>query len=199
MHRRWLTFAVYLAAAFVAYHNCFNTPFVFDDAHHIVENARIRSFWPVWPLLLESSRPLVQFSLALNFAISGLNVWSYHLLNVLVHLGAACVLQGIVRRTLERSGSERLERAAHGIAFTIALLWLLHPLQTGSVTYIIQRGESLMGLFCLLTLYCFIRSLEPNTRSTRWLSAAVLCCIFGLASNRSWRSLPCWCFSTTEC
>ena len=46
------------------------------------------------------------------------------------------------------------------MAFAIALLWTLHPLQTEAVTYIIQRVESLMGLFYLLTLYCFIRGTE---------------------------------------
>ena len=49
--------------------------------------------------------------------------------------------------------------AATAIAFCAALLWMLHPLQTQAVTYIVQRMESLMGLFYLLTLYCFIRSI----------------------------------------
>ncbi|HXA80222.1 MAG TPA: tetratricopeptide repeat protein, partial [Opitutaceae bacterium] len=50
------------------------------------------------------------------------------------------------------------------LAFTMALLWAVHPLQTESVTCVVQRTESLMGLFYLLTLYCFIRGAE-NYRS----------------------------------
>ena len=50
--------------------------------------------------------------------------------------------------------------AATPLALVIALLWAVHPLQTESVTYIVQRAESLMGLFYLLTLYCFIRGAD---------------------------------------
>jgi protein O-mannosyl-transferase len=182
MRRRWLTFAVLLAAALAAYHNCFTAPFVFDDLPHIVDNERIRSLWPVWPLVSETSRPLVQLSLAVNYAISGLDPWSYHLFNVLVHVAAACTLYSLVRRTLERAGSDRVRPAADGLALTISLLWMLHPLQTGSVTYIIQRGESLMGLFCLLTLYCFVRS-GDSAHAGRWRTASLICCILGLASK----------------
>lgn len=182
MRRRWITVLVFAVAAFAAYHNCFSAPFVFDDGYHIVDNERIRSLWPLWPWLRDSSRPLVQFSLALNFAISGLEVWSYHLFNVLVHLAAALALNGIVRRTLEQSGSERLGRAAHPLAFTIALLWMLHPLQTAGVTYTIQRGESMMGLFCLLTLSCFIR-MSRFSAPAPWFIASIACCVLGLASK----------------
>jgi tetratricopeptide (TPR) repeat protein len=48
------------------------------------------------------------------------------------------------------------------LAFFVALLWTVHPLQTEAVTYISQRAESLMGLFYLLTLYCFIRGVESR-------------------------------------
>ena len=182
MRRRWITFLVFLAAAFAAYHNCFNAPFVFDDGYHIVDNERIRSLWPIWPLLRDSSRPLVQLSLAVNFSISGLEPWSYHLFNVLVHIGAALALNGIVRRTLALAGSDSVARSANHLAFTIALLWMLHPLQTASVTYTIQRGESLMGLFCLLTLYCFIRGVG-SSQARGWYVASVGCCVLGLASK----------------
>src|SRR5208283_163030 len=79
------------------------------------------------------------------------------------------------------------------LALTIALLWALHPLQTESVTYIVQRAESLCGLFYLLTLYCVIRgsTSAANPRSAFrlphsafvWYSAAVLACILGMATK----------------
>jgi protein O-mannosyl-transferase len=47
------------------------------------------------------------------------------------------------------------------LSLAIALIWTIHPLQTESVTYVVQRAESLMGLFFLLTFYCFIRANEP--------------------------------------
>ncbi len=84
-----------------------------------------------------------------------------------VHGAAGLTLLGILRRTFK--GPEAPE-----LALAAALIWLLHPLQTQSVTYLIQRGESLMGLFYLLTLYCVIRD---------WRGRAILCCALGMLSK----------------
>ena len=67
------------------------------------------------------------------------------------------------------------------LAAAIALLWLVHPLQTAAVTYIVQRAEALMGLFLMLTLYCAIRAHE--SRSTMWTVAAVIACALGTGSK----------------
>ena len=69
-------------------------------------------------------------------------------------------------------------------AFAVALLWALHPLQTQSVTYLIQRAESLMGLFYLLTLYCVARGVDA-IRPRAWHAAAVAACAPRVPSRRS--------------
>jgi len=63
------------------------------------------------------------------------------------------------------------------LAAAIALLWAVHPLQTESVTYLIQRSESLMGLCYLFTLYGFVRYATGGGR--RWAIGAVLACFIG--------------------
>ena len=68
------------------------------------------------------------------------------------------------------------------LALAITLLWALHPLQTEAVTYIVQRVESLMSLFFLLTLYCFIRSVE-EPRPLLWQGCAVAACLLGAATK----------------
>src|ERR1019366_8906747 len=84
---------------------------------------------------------------------------SYHALNLAIHVLAALALFGSVRRTLLQPRlRSRFGTAALPLAFSATLLWMLHPLQTESVTYLAQRAESLAGLFLLLTLYAFIRS-----------------------------------------
>lgn len=171
-----------LLAALLAYHNSFAAPFVFDDLRVIVGNPHIHTLWPIWQPLLGTSRPLVQLCLAINFAISGENVWSYHLFNLLVHWAAACALFGIVARVLRATHSIDVKAKADNLAFVVALLWMIHPLQTESVTYLIQRSESLAGLFCLLTLYCFLRSLESGSPAV-WRLISVLTCLFGLAAK----------------
>ena len=100
----------------------------------------------------------MNFSLAVNYAIGGLNVRGYHATNLAIHLAAALLLFGLLRRTfLLPAMRERLGAAATPLALAVALLWAVHPLQTESVTYVVQRAESLVGLFYLLTLYGLVR------------------------------------------
>ena len=61
---------------------------------------------------------------------------------------------------------------------------MVHPLTTEAVTYIVQRAESLMGLFFLLTVYCFVRSADGEPAgSGRWKAASVLCCLLGMGTK----------------
>jgi hypothetical protein len=171
-----------------AYSNSFGGPFVYDDIPAILENTTIRNLWDAFlppPGTTTSGRPLVNLSLALNWAAGGAAVAGYHLLNLLIHLAAGLALFGVVRRTLAKLGqtSSVLPAAA------AALLWTVHPLQTESVTYVVQRAESLMGLCYLLTIYCFIRSVDgPSGRSWCWLAWAA--CLGGMASKEVMVSAP---------
>jgi tetratricopeptide (TPR) repeat protein len=159
-------------AALVAYHNSFSVPFIYDDTTAIPGNLTIQHLWPIGPVLsppaslTTSGRPVVNLSLAINYAFGRTNVRGYHALNLAIHILAALTLFGIVRRTLLGPVlRERFGASARLLALTIAAIWMLHPLQTESVTYTIQRAESLMGLFYLLTLYCFIRGAESARTS----------------------------------
>ena len=166
-------------AALAAYGNSFSAPFVFDDLGAIRDNPTIRhfvsAFSPPAGGMPVSGRPLVNLSLALNYRLSGTRTWSYHALNVLIHVLAGWALFGVARRTLRILFGERERQPAVGedpppaaqldptfLGFAIAMLWVVHPLQTESVTYLSQRAESLMGLFYLLMLYCFIRATEDE-------------------------------------
>jgi tetratricopeptide (TPR) repeat protein len=212
--------AVAICLAIVAaYHDSFRGPFVFDDEPAVLENLTIRQLWPIWrtlappPSMTVSGRPLANLTLAINYAVSGTKPWSYHVFNLGIHVLAALTLFGVVRRTLERAGHQRLlpgngpsEKAAPPpsakrgaaplpvpatglravdstfLALAITLLWALHPLQTEAVTYVVQRVESLMSLFFLLTLYCFIRSVDaPRPRA--WQGCAIAACFLGAASK----------------
>jgi len=158
-------------AVVAAYGNSFAGVFVYDDLKSIAENQTIRQLWPIGEVLSPprggetvSGRPLLNLSLAVNYAISGLQIWSYHAANLLIHIAAALLLFGILRRTfLLPALQQRFGQAATWLALAAAVLWALHPLQTESVTYVAQRAESLMGLFYLLTLYCVIRGTMAGT------------------------------------
>ena len=161
--------AILMLAALGVYWNSFNVPLLLDDSRAIGDNPSIRQLGQIGDILtppataLTSARPLLNLSLALNYAGGGLSVRGYHAVNLLIHICAGLVLLGMVRRTLLLPGLRpRYGDVALPLAAFAALLWELHPLQTEAVTYISQRAESLMGLFYLLTLYCFIRSVQSG-------------------------------------
>ena len=95
-----------------------SAPFVFDDSAGIVNNTSIRALWPLWdaeqptplhpgPNLPTSARPLVNVTLALNYAVGQLDPRGYHLVNVVLHVIAALLLWGVVWRALELVDSTR--------------------------------------------------------------------------------------------
>ena len=174
---------ILMLAASLAYSNCLNAPFIFDDISSIETSPAIRALWPLSQVVANSNRPILNLTLAVNYAVGGLDVRGYHLVNVVVHLLAALTLFALVRQTLRlRDIASRFQESADLIAFSVSLIWLVHPLQTQAVTYIVQRGESLMGLFFLLFLYCTVRgALSPKPNG--WYLSAVLCCWLGMGTK----------------
>jgi len=187
-----------LIATLAVYANTLHAPFVLDDPFSIANNPTLRHPWRLWEVLAPpgggttvSGRPLLNLSLALNYAVSGLDPWSYHALNALLHALAGLALFGLVRRTLARAPGipDRLRSAALPLALATAALWALHPLQTEAVTYTVQRAESMMGLFFLLTLYCVARASE-SPRPGRWEAAAIAACACGMATKEVMVAAP---------
>jgi tetratricopeptide (TPR) repeat protein len=181
-----------VGAALAAYHNSFPGTFLFDDTSSIIENRSIRKLSALGSVLSPppeagvGGRPFANLTFAANYAVSQLNVGSYHALNLAIHVAAALTLFGIVRRTL--GGSRIFSANATPVAAMSAILWVVHPLSTAVVNYASQRTESLMALFYLLTLYAFIRSVE--TRATRWAVLSVIACAFGMASKEVMITAP---------
>ena len=187
-------------AALAAYHNSFSGPFVYDDIAAIKENPTIVDLSNLSAVLTPpndsgitvNGRPMVNLSLALNYALGGTEVAGYHLVNLVIHVLAALALFGALRRTFElprlrpRFGAPD---TALPLAFCIALLWTVHPLQTESVTYVVQRAESLVGLFYLVTFYCFLRSVSSD-RPALWQALAVLACFCGMTTKEVMASAP---------
>ncbi len=173
----------------IVYSNSFSGPFILDDPPSITNNPHIRSLWPIWDAMkapaeqTTAGRPILSLSLAITYACSGLEVWGYHAFNLAIHILAALTLFGIVRRTL-LTDRMRTTFGRHSLplALICAMFWLVHPLQTQAVTYVIQRAESMMGLFYLLTLYCAIRSFASK-RLALWAAASIIACCLAMGTK----------------
>jgi tetratricopeptide (TPR) repeat protein len=193
-----------------------------DDIDAIADNPHLKSLWPLTaamsapPDTTLAGRPVASLTFALNYALAPADVrdvvaprvqaplgspmdpffrsvWGYHAVNLAVHIGAALLLFGVVRRTLLSAPLRaRFGSGPTALAFAVSLLWLLHPLQTESVTYVVQRVESLMGLFYLSTLYGAIRALEagPGTSRRLWTAASIAACVLGMGSKEAMVGAP---------
>lgn len=204
-----LALALLGLAVCLAYANTLRAPFIFDDIPGIERNESIRHLSDLGTVLSPPSaggtavagRPVVNLTLAINYAISGLKPWSYHLGNLVIHGLATLALFGVVRRALLGPVLRAAwAQAAPTVAFVVALLWALHPLQTESVTCTIQRTESLVGLFYLFTLYAFIRATEhTGSRRIAWAAAAIASCAAGMGTKEVMVTAPViiWLFDRT--
>jgi protein O-mannosyl-transferase len=181
----WFAGAALVLLGALVYANSLSGAFVTDDYVSIVENPDIRRVWSLDGILSRSGespligRPLVTWTFAVNYAIGGLNVTGYHLVNIALHLLCSLVLFGLVRR-LSQSVL---------VAFACASLWMLHPLNTEAVDYLTQRTELMMGLFYLLTLYTSVRA-HAARWTNRWLVASVVASGLGMACKQSMVTVP---------
>jgi tetratricopeptide (TPR) repeat protein len=190
-----LAAALVVLAGLAAYHGGFRGPFLYDDIPGIVQNPSIRSLSDLGAVLdpparagTAQGRPVLNLSLAFNYALGGLDPLGYHLANLAIHIGAGLALFGLTRRTLLLPRlRDRFGRAALPLALATAVVWTVHPLQTESVAYTIQRAESLMGLFYFLTLYGLARS-SSGGRGWAWLSFG--CCLLGMGTKEVMVSAP---------
>lgn len=198
--RRWVRAAlpagILIAAALAAYSRTFHVPFLFDDSAGITQNALVISPHVSLRDLLHWQTPVTIASLRINYLLGGLDVRGYHAFNLAVHILGALTLFGLARRTFRSDRLiERFGPAATPLALMVALIWMLHPIQTQAVTYIIQRKESMANLFYLLTLYAFVRGAASQRagrprRGAAWFLAAVLACLLGLGSKQTVVTAP---------
>ncbi|HEY4308836.1 MAG TPA: tetratricopeptide repeat protein [Pirellulales bacterium] len=196
---------VLAASIWAVYGRVVHSPLIYDDYTTLDENPSIRQLWPIWNFSGEASplrpspetpvaaRPLVNFTLAINRHLSGLDPAGYRVTNIAIHFVAALILWALVRRTLRLDFFRgRFDGVAGILGFLSALIWALHPLNTESIAYITQRTESQMGLCYLVTMYASLRYWTGQSKLARagWLVLAAIFCQFGALSKEMMASLP---------
>jgi tetratricopeptide (TPR) repeat protein len=182
-----LALIVGISAAYVP---SFHAPFLFDDEGSVTGNPSLAHLGGALSPpsgTTVSGRPVLNLSFALTAAAFGPAPAGFHAVNLAVLVLSSLLLLGVARRTAQHL---KLPRPLL-TAFFIAALWSAHPLLTESVTYIVQRAESLMGLFFLATLYCFIRGAGIGTRdSPAWLALACAACLLGMGTKEVMVAAP---------
>jgi len=178
-----------LAAAVVVifiYMGSLSGPFVFDDEPNITENHHIRltrlSPEGIYAAAFDSPlphRPVAYASFSLNYFFNGYNVVGYRFVNIFIHIINGYLVYFLSRLTLRTPALRIYREQAGAIACGAAILWLVHPLHTQSVAYIVQRMTSLATLFYLLALVCYSDA-RLSTTATRKHILLALCAVSGL-------------------
>jgi Flp pilus assembly protein TadD len=180
--RETLLLAAAAALTILLYTASLGGPFVFDDEPNIVENRHIRisgfSAAELYDAAFNSpihTRPVAYASFALNYLFNGYNVVGYRLINILIHIVNGCLLYTLARLTFRAPALRAQRPTAGAVACAAAILWLVHPLHTQSVAYIVQRMTSLAATFYLLSLACYAEArLAENTGRKRLFYAGCI-------------------------
>lgn len=173
--------------------------FHFDDKQNIWNNATVQISSLSIDSLIKAgfqgnmeTRPVANMSFALNYYVNGLDVRGYHVVNILVHIFAAVLLFYFVRITMglppvrERFGDIGL------IPFFTALIWLVHPLHIQSVTYIVQRMNSMAAMFFIMAMLFYVKARidHHNVRRIVFWVMSFLAGILALGSKENAITLP---------
>ncbi|MBU0480994.1 MAG: tetratricopeptide repeat protein [Proteobacteria bacterium] len=187
--KRNLQVALFLALLTATiYGHALHSPFLFDDVPNISRNSYFQldgfSLEKIREALVKSpnsTRPVSNFSFILNIFLNGHDAASFRLINFLIHAVNGFLLYRFLILTLGLPANKQVNPAAPEIAFWATVLWFVHPLHVQSVTYIVQRMNSLAALFYLLTFLCYIKARFTESENRRWVLAALAMISFLLA------------------
>jgi hypothetical protein len=186
---------------FHIYANSRYAPFVFDDHQNIANNPYIQISSLDWHSLRRAAfdspvptRPVANISFALNYYFDQLAPESFRRINVLIHLGNVLLLLLFLKATLRTKALRDFRPTLnHFMPFAAVAIWVVNPVHTQSVTYIVQRMTVMAAFFYLLAfvLYIYAR-LSKERRSSRWLllGGSLLAYFLALGSKENTITLP---------
>jgi len=198
--RHLIAIGLIVGVAFVAYSNTFHVPFHFDDRPNITDNPNIQIKVFSWERIerlikntyKESIRVFSYFTLALNYYFGGFNVFGYHLVNFFVHVASGVFLYWFLLLTFNLpSLREKYGPISYKVALFSSLIFISHPIQTQSVTYIVQRMASMAGMFYLLSMVLYIKGrLSTGRPRVFYFAGTALSYLLGVFSKENVAILP---------
>ena len=181
------------------YTETLTTPFIFDDISNIRDNPHIRipflSFknlaWAGFQSPL-TNRPVANISFALNYYFHGYNLVGFHVVNILIHIASGFFLYFLVKATIRTPALRARYAKLSWIPFFTAFIWLVHPLQTQSVTYLVQRMNSMAAMFYVLSMLLYVKFRLSAERRAKWLflSGCILAGLLAFGTKEISATLP---------
>ena len=142
------------------YSNTLNSSFVFDDLGNIKNNPHIRLKNLDYKKLFDAgfksrlpNRPLANISFAINYYFGEYDVTGYRIVNIIIHLINGILVYFLSLIIFKQSSHVSHQKILHiqtdSIPFMslfVSLIFITHPIQTQSVTYIVQRMNSMAAM-----------------------------------------------------
>lgn len=176
--------------------------FILDDHQNILNNGDIQIDRITAGNLIQATaaygggligRPLSTVSLALNYAISGLDPKAYNLTNLGLHILNASLVS-VLLLTLLRAAGLGWRTGLGLMALVGALLWAIHPLQVSTVLYAVQRMEILAASFTLLALLSYLHGRRVQIRGQEggwpWVIMAGALALLAFSSKETGALIP---------
>lgn len=156
-----LQIGILLAAVIFTYLNVFNAGFIsWDDADYVANNPDIRSFANAgkWfsSFYIGNYHPLTMVSYAIDYLIGGTAPAQYHIINIVLHSASALMLYAFVNNI----------QGNRWVAFFVAMLFAIHPVQTESVSWVAERKNVLSGLFFITAMWLYAKYLGEEKKTT---------------------------------
>ena len=148
-----IVFIAALLLGFYLYLPALSGPFVFDDFTLPYQRTIAEESLSTW-ITIAGVRPFLIFTYWVNRKLSGESPVGYHVLNLFIHVVNTVLVFLVLYRLLQLAGWVNAKRTAAAVAG--AAVFLVHPLQTESVSYIAGRSESLAALFVMLAYLVFL-------------------------------------------
>lgn len=168
--QRHLPAFVLSIVTFLFYLPSLRYPFQFDDLANITKKFSIRNDNPL-SRFFSSSRWIADWMNRLNYELDKFDPFYYRLFNLFIHIAAGILLFYLILTLCEKAKSSKfLSQNSILIAFATSGLFLLHPVQTQTVSYIIQgRLEGLASMLIIANLFVLIKAILSENKNIKFL------------------------------
>lgn len=188
-------FAALVIILFPLYYPALNGPFLFDDTSNIEQNRDLHikdASLSCLKKAVHGPRPVAMLSFAINYYLHGLSPFWFRITNIFIHICTAMLLYFVLRHTVFLLPEDQDIQFYQKIPLISTLLWAVHPLHIQSVTYIVQRMNSLAGLFFLLSLLMYIHARLAISNSSRifFIFFCVVTALLAIGSKPNASMLP---------
>jgi protein O-mannosyl-transferase len=182
----------------LAFYGTLHSPFLYDDAHAIVENPHIKDlskFQEEVGIQNIFNRSALLLSFAVNQHIGEMEVFGYHLVNILIHILSAILWFFLVKEFLCIEPFKN-RPPLKALPLVCSIIHLANPLNVQAVTYLSSRSSLLATFFYLLAFYIFLKILKPTKDEDSKLRIPILVLGFllilflGIASKEIVASFP---------